>query len=1306
MTVTGLSYLWAVALLPQLLAPPLVPRACTTPCTCPGAREVHCTFSLLTSVPSSIPRDTQRLNLGYNNIQALDGSAFTGLRSLGMLMLHGNDIQSLSPGAFYNLRSLRILKLSYNKLRTINRSIFEGLSSLARLHLDHNTIEFIEPFSFSGLTSLTVLNLERNRLRDLHPHTFVTLSFLGNFWGSSLRYLDLSDNQLGYMLPGVIKCRKEEELGTSVNCAMCSSPQSLNNSQVFQLSPSQLSCDKPTLHSPLKLRDSALWWDTDSDIPYIKDLEPPLGHLTFMLSDSQSNMAYVDCVVKRQAQGSTMSWQNLRFRQVALNVTLMSLLECEINRADLQQLWRLVAYYSERPAVLKQGRRQENASRPTFQYSQAFSEDSPYFTDLKGHLTAEPTWLLQPLLQDRGQYLCTAKNAFGSDQLVITLWVMTQPPKIVPPKSTDVVVYLGHPMNLDCVAQGKPQAQISWILPDGKLAWSRGLPDNTVSILTNGTLRIEAANLSSKGQYKCIASSTAGADTVTYHIRVVVSSPTIDEEATEDIVLATGSDAYIPCTAKGKPKPTIQWTIPDEEKSEAFPFVRGRISVFSNGTLFVRNISQTDSGTYRCSATNQAGAIGRVVQVEVKQENSSTQQPLPRQHRITGMHGSTLDLHCSGSEISQHGALWRLPSELLLDYRNSSEGSITAFPNSTLRIQQLTEKDAGSYLCLFLTSRGRDFKKFHVEVLTRAPKIKHLATVHKRVAYGDNFQIDCLASGFPTPEVSWTLPEGTVVNSTLQHEDKLVGSPRFIVLGNGTFLLKNIRKGDEGDYTCKARNKVGQDAMKVKIHLLPDSPRILSKDDVSIWGLLGEPVHIKCQAIGEPTPVITWFSPSNATITTSSIRYQILRDGTLIIRKVGLADRGNYACVAKSLAGYDVKNVHLEVEGGAPRINRQVGRTAVKFTAVFHQTLLLDCKAEGLPEPRVTWTSPFGVSLPTPYRGGRFQVYRNGSLELRALRKTDEGRYVCLAQNRLGEARLEIELRVNSPSEKPSFSAANTEVVSFKPGSAEVTLGCYASGKPTPEFVWVLPNSTALISGAMLQRFHHSPGNGLLHILQPGNGDTGVYRCLANNTAGQAEKRYALEPGWKPVIQGKPMAVRISFGQNLKLPCPVDAWPQAAISWTLPNSRVLRKPQIIGRVAYLGNGTLQLSEATTFDRGTYTCKATNALGSSTLSHTVIVTAYPPRITSVFPSVTVVNRGSAAKLSCTAVGIPEPDISWTLPGSTSLTPTSPVTAQNEMYVTAEGSLVIQHPMLMNSGIYKCNARSAVGMDFKATYLQVL
>ncbi|KAJ8393616.1 hypothetical protein AAFF_G00058350 [Aldrovandia affinis] len=225
-----------------------------------------------------------------------------------------------------------------------------------------------------------------------------------------------------------------------------------------------------------------------------------------------------------------------------------------------------------------------------------------------------------------------------------------------------------------------------------------------------------------------------------------------------------------------------------------------------------------------------------------------------------------------------------------------------------------------------------------------------------------------------------------------------------------------------------------------------------------------------------------------------------------------------------------------------------------------------------------------------------------------------------------------------------------------------------------PEFVWVLPNSTVLTPGTKLQRFLHFPSNGTLRISQPMASDKGVYRCLAKNVAGQAEKRYALEPGRKPQIRGTSGPTKVSFGQTLNLPCSVDGWPQATIYWTLPSGLVLDKPQVIGRVTYLANSTLQIRETATFDRGTYTCKATNTFGSSTLSYPVAVMVYPPRITNAPPSITRVTRGSSVKLSCVAAGIPKPDISWTLPGRTTLVPSNRFAVQGGIHMTVEDQSV--------------------------------
>lgn len=127
--------------------------------------------------------------------------------------------------------------------------------------------------------------------------------------------------------------------------------------------------------------------------------------------------------------------------------------------------------------------------------------------------------------------------------MVITLAVQTEAPKIKPPKSTEIAAYLGKGFSLDCLASGKPPAQISWILPDKTFVRDMGTVHtrlSPMSLLQNGTLQIISANFSNKGDYKCIASNAAGADTITYHLHVAALPPSISEDAVDQVIAPPG----------------------------------------------------------------------------------------------------------------------------------------------------------------------------------------------------------------------------------------------------------------------------------------------------------------------------------------------------------------------------------------------------------------------------------------------------------------------------------------------------------------------------------------------------------------------------------------------------------------------------------------------------------------------------------------------------------------------------------------------------------------------------------------------
>ncbi|XP_024919134.1 matrix-remodeling-associated protein 5-like [Cynoglossus semilaevis] len=647
-----LAAAWFPLLLSSLLwqtihAVPSCPRTCS----CPGVKEVHCTFRHLAVIPQTFPKDTERLNLGYNSLTEVEGSEFRSLRQLEMLMLHGNDVHTVHPGAFYSLRSLQILKLSYNKLTSVSPSLFEGLVGLIRLHLDHNLINFIEPYSFSGLTSLKLLQLEGNLLKEIHPHTFITVSLLGSFWTSGLRHLHLSDNlleqlpaaalrtaprlelltlhgnpwvcdcQLRWLVEwsskheGLIKCKKER--GSSEVCPQCSSPQSLNGSLFLGMTSNKLTCERPVLLSPLKQWDNPTWAEseTEPDLPYTRDFEKPLGHLTFVLSDNHGNQAHVPCSVRRPEESPPMTWtSNPSSGQVTVNVSLVTVLECEIDRETLQNLWQLVAYYYESPAILERGERRGNASKTTYQYVQAINENSPYFTELKGHLEAEPSWLLQPrvTLKLNRQQTTTKKLVMDFTTLISenvkahtepdgeTVWALIH-------RTTEGRVQTaleGTEVRLRCsVAPSDTNVKVEWMLPDLSVVEDS---DEKTEITATGELVIFSSTLSDSGLYHCMIRTPAGVDLMP--LRLTVKELSLGPNALngQKIEAVKGNTLFLPCNVTSvQPSQTV-WYLPKNKYLLATQKTR-KAEVMENGTLVVKKLSQEDSGEYSCLASNLYG---------------------------------------------------------------------------------------------------------------------------------------------------------------------------------------------------------------------------------------------------------------------------------------------------------------------------------------------------------------------------------------------------------------------------------------------------------------------------------------------------------------------------------------------------------------------------------------------------------------------------------------------------------------------------------------------------------------------------
>ncbi|KAM9378614.1 immunoglobulin superfamily member 10 [Phaethornis superciliosus] len=909
-------------------------------------------------------------------------------------------------------------------------------------------------------------------------------------------------------------------------------------------------------------------------------------------------------------------------------------------------------------------------------------------------------------LRDGGQYLCMATNPQGTAQLLATLSVVAYPPRIAGGGWHLLTAHSGKALAVKCRAQGRPPPTISWVLAN-ETHISESSPGNgKVRLEPDGTLVIKEVTVYDRGLYTCVATNPAGTDRLAVRLQVIAAPPTILEEKRQRVEGRAGEDLRLPCTAEGNPQPTVHWVLFDGTMVKPLQFVKAKLFLFSNGTLHLSNLIPSDSGNYECIATSSTGSERRVVSLEVEHKDMLPKIATASQEMTQLNFGDKLLLNCTATGEPKPRIIWRLPSKAVVDQWHRMGSRIHVYPNGSLVIEAATEKDAGDYLCVARNKIGEDLILMRVSITMKPAKIEQKQYFKKLVPYGKDFTVDCKASGSPTPEISWGLPDGTVINNAMLADDSGHRSRRYVLFGNGTLYLNKIGVTEGGDYTCYAQNTLGKDEMKIHVTVVTAAPQIKHSYKTSIEVKAGDTALLDCEAAGEPKPKIFWLLPSSDMISSSTARHLLHINGSLSVRQVKLLDAGEYMCVARNPRGDDTKLYKLEVVAKPPIINGlYTNKTIIKVTAVRHSKKHIDCRAEGTPPPRIMWIMPDNIFLTAPYYGSRIVVHQNGTLEIRNIRPSDTADFICVARNDGGESMLVVQLEVSEMLRRPMFKNPFNEKIVAKPGKT-VTLNCSVDGNPPPDVSWMLPNGTWFPSGIRAPQFL-TGSSGTLTIHSPDRERAGKYRCAARNSVGYIEKMIILELAQKPNIVTRPGGVvKGMSGEPLWLHCLSEGSPRPSTAWTLPGGHVLQRPQASGRYLLLENGTLVIQAATIYDRGNYVCKAQNDAGDSSMTVPVLIVAYPPRITNRPLQTVRTVPGAALQLHCLALGIPKPEITWELPDHSVLSTSHHDQAPGSELLLPHGTLLIQNPQPSDSGAYKCTARNHLGSDFTVTYVHII
>ncbi|XP_047650468.1 roundabout homolog 2 isoform X3 [Phacochoerus africanus] len=469
------------------------------------------------------------------------------------------------------------------------------------------------------------------------------------------------------------------------------------------------------------------------------------------------------------------------------------------------------------------------------------------------------------------------------------------------------------------------------------------------------------------------------------------------------------------------------------------------------------------------------------------------------------------------------------------------------------------------------------------------------------VSKGEPTTLNCKAEGRPTPTIEW-YKDGERVET--DKDDPR--SHRMLLPSGSLFFLRIVHgrrsKPDEGSYVCVARNYLGEAVSRnasLEVALLRDDFR---QNPTDVVVAAGEPAILECQPPrGHPEPTIYW-KKDKIRIDDKEERISI-RGGKLMISNTRKSDAGMYTCVGTNMVGErDSDPAELTVFERPTFLRRPINQVVLEEEGVEFR-----CQVQGDPQPTVRWKKD-DADLPR----GRYDIKDDYTLRIKKAMSTDEGTYMCIAENRVGKVEASATLTVRArPVAPPQFVVRPRDQIVAQ--GRTVTFPCETKGNPQPAVFWQKEGSQNLLFPNQPQqpnsRCSVSP-TGDLTITNIQRSDAGYYICQALTVAGsilakaQLEVTDVLTDRPPPIILQGPANQTLAVDGTALLKCKATGDPLPVISWLKEGFTFLGRDP---RATIQEQGTLQIKNLRISDSGTYTCVATSSSGETSWSAVLDVT---------------------------------------------------------------------------------------------------
>ncbi|XP_071517137.1 cell adhesion molecule Dscam2-like [Panulirus ornatus] len=683
------------------------------------------------------------------------------------------------------------------------------------------------------------------------------------------------------------------------------------------------------------------------------------------------------------------------------------------------------------------------------------------------------------------------------------------------------------------------------------------------------------------------------------------------------VVVQAGARVTLPCVAQGHPPPQYTWY------RGSRPVMGGSGVWAVGGSLVLARVGVADAGQYTCVANNTAGETRFSAHLLVTLPLSV--QVTPREVQVDA--GGRLELRCHVSGEPVDTVTWYKDGNVLRSGRR-----VRLRPRESLHVAPVDASDAGIYQCT--ATYGQDYAHAHAHVTlgAAAPQLVY-RFIEQTLQPGPAVSLKCIATGTPTPHISWTLDGFPIPHSHRYVKGQYVSAHGDVI---SHVNISTVHVTDGGTYTCWAENSAGRVVHSARLNVY-GPPHVRPMGQVS--AVAGQTFTVSCPASGYPIHRITW--KKDGVRLPTSHRQRVHPNGTLVLEEVTRgADDGQYSCTASSRQGRS-DTQHLSVRVMVPpRLAPLNFPVETRAGMQVRATCLVQEGDQPLTHAWQKDGHPLDPGLDV--RTSQLDAFTSILVIDRAT-AAHSGNYTCAATNAARTSTTNALLTVSVP---PAWVV--------EPASASVALGgtvalhCLAKGFPNPTVAWRKETASGEFVGvATGEGGVVGWENGTLSVSRAERRHEGRYLCEADNNVGAGLSKVVTlsvnEPPWFGV---RSQRQQVKVGGRATLTCEAHGDDPLTLTWTrgtaplppIPRYEVSEREVETGRVSELLLRNTHLS-----DSGTYVCTASNTHGSLTADFHLLVQGtvhrrYTARYAGVPTPFSPYSEGEAGAYNFTTVGV--------------------------------------------------------------------